>query len=295
MIAKDLCNRVTMLVTIVALAVVAMPAWTARDPEPVLPITKSPTHMEQPGKVVWVDLVTSDIHKAAEFYSEVFDWDVEISRDGTFAQASYQGSPVSSIASYDDDEAPDGEARWLISISVSNVDDAAAAVRNSGGKILEGPVDLPDRGRYVLVEDSRGALLMLLRANGGDPADEAATDNNWLWAELWTDDPANAAGFYHSVVGYRSVSIKDSSGDEVLVLGRDQKARATVVKLPWKEVEPNWLPYLRVKDVQASTKSVLEHGSEVVIAPLIDDDGSTVAVVADSTGGVFAIQQRGGK
>jgi predicted enzyme related to lactoylglutathione lyase len=242
-----------------------------------------------------VDLVTNDVQKAAGFYRDVFGWDVEISRDGTFAQASYRGSPVSSLASYEEGEAPDGEARWLISISVPDVDEAAAAVKENGGQILEGPADLPDRGRYVLVEDSRGALLMLLRASGGDPHDEAAVDNAWLWAELWTDDPAKAVGFYQSVVGYKSVAFKDSTGDEVLVMGRDQNARATVVKIPWKEVEPNWLPYLRVADIVASAKAVLAHGGEVVIAPMIDDDGSMVALVADSTGGVFAIQQRGDK
>lgn len=36
-----------------------------------------------------------------------------------------------SIALYKDNEAPDGEARCLISISVPDVDDAAAAVRDS--------------------------------------------------------------------------------------------------------------------------------------------------------------------
>jgi predicted enzyme related to lactoylglutathione lyase len=282
-----------MIAAMSLMTVFAQTTWSAGDDETVGQITSAPTNIFRPGKVVWVDLVTSDISKAADFYRDVFGWDINISRDGSFAQASYQGSPVSSIALFNENEAPEGEARWLVSISVSDVDGAAKAVRTNGGKVLDGPADLPDRGRYVLVEDSRGALLMLLKASGGDPEDETAVDNAWLWAELWTDDPAKAVGFYHSVIGYKSVSVKDSTGDEILVLGRDQKARATVVKLPWEEVESNWLPYMRVASVLETTKSVLEHGGEVVIAPMIDDDGSRVAVVADNTGGVFAIKQGG--
>jgi predicted enzyme related to lactoylglutathione lyase len=293
MVNKGISRWGFMIAAMAMMTIFIQPTWSADEPEPVGPITSAPTNTFRPGKVVWVDLVTSDIPKAANFYRDVFGWDINISRDGSFAQASYQGSPVSSIALFNKNEAPDGEARWLVSISVSDVDEAAKAVQTNGGKVLEGPTDLPDRGRYVLVEDSRGALLMLLKDSGGDPEDETAVDNTWLWAELWTDDPAKAVGFYHSVIGYKSVSVKDSSGDEILVLGRDQKVRATVVKLPWEEVEPNWLPYMQVASVLETAKSVLEHGGEVVIAPMIDDDGSKIAVVADNTGGVFAIKQRG--
>ncbi|NOR39851.1 MAG: hypothetical protein GQ537_01420 [Gammaproteobacteria bacterium] len=285
--------RTTPIAVFALWVMLAIPSISAAGPEPVNPITQAPTHAYHPGKVVWVDLVTSDIEQAADFYRKVFGWDIAISKDGAFASASYNGSPVSTLARYEDNEAPDGEARWLISISVSDVADAAAAVKSNGGKVLEGPTDLPDRGRYVLVEDSRGALLMLLKASGGDPADEKALDNTWLWAELWTDEPGQAVEFYKSVVGYKSKSVRDASGDEILVLGRDNTARATVVEIPWEEVEPNWLPYLQVQDVLATAKLAVESGGELVIAPMRDADGSTLAIVADPTGGVFAIQQAG--
>jgi predicted enzyme related to lactoylglutathione lyase len=277
------------------LALTSIPALAADTLDRVGPVNSGPTDNSFPGKVIWVDLVTSDVKKAADFYHTVFGWDIRYGRDGSFARATYQGSPLATLSRYEEGEAPDGEARWLISISVADVDAAAAAVDQKGGELLEGPADLPDRGRHALVSDAQGALFMLLETSDGDPDDESPVDNSWLWAELWSEDLAGSASFYQSVVGYKSKSVKDASGDEVLLLGNGKIARASVVKKPWKEVEPNWLPYLQVADVTATAKQVLEHGGEVVVAPMLDSDGSRVAIVADPTGGVFAIQQRGDK
>ncbi|MFC1694961.1 VOC family protein [Pseudomonadota bacterium] len=257
----------------------------------VSPVTNETTNQFHPGKVIWVDLVTNDVALAASFYSKVFGWDVTVNSAGNFAEVSYQGQPVAAIAKYEKD-ITDNEARWLVSISVPDVEATAIAVREHGGEVLEGPVDLPNRGRYVLVTDSTGAMLMFLQANGGDPADEKPTPNNWLWAELWTDDPANAASFYKAVVGYKSKTVREADGNTVMVLGRDGVARASLVNIPWEDVEPNWLPYLLVDDIDKALKSVETHGGSVVLYVANDSRNANVAIVADPTGGVFALQQK---
>ena len=257
----------------------------------VSPVTNETTNQFHPGKVIWVDLVTNDVALAASFYSKVFGWDVTVNSAGNFAEVSYQGQPVAAIAKYEKD-ITDNEARWLVSISVPDVEATAIAVREHGGEVLEGPVDLPNRGRYVLVTDSTGAMLMFLQANGGDPADEKPTPNNWLWAELWTDDPANAASFYKAVVGYKSKTVREADGNTVMVLGRDGVARASLVNIPWEDVEPNWLPYLLVDDIDKALKSVETHGGSVVLYVANDSSNANVAIVADPTGGVFALQQK---
>ena len=261
--------------------------------ERVGPITAEPTGQFRPGKVIWVDLVTDDVRRASDFYRQVLGWAVRLSEDGSYAEAGYRGRPVAAFARYEYD-APDDEAQWVISISVPDVDAAAAAVRNHGGEVLEGPENLKDRGRYVLVNDSRGAVLMFLEASGGDPLDEAAVANEWLWAELWTDDPAAAVAFYESVVGYKTVAARETDGGELRVMGRDGVARATVVKSPWPEVTPNWLPYLLVDDLAGTIDAIEANDGEVLVPPSAAGDGDA-AIVADPTGGVFALQQREGQ
>jgi len=270
--------------------VALLAATTALADERVSPITVEPTGEHHPGKVVWVDLVTPDVRRASDFYRQVFGWAVRLNENGDYAEASYKGRPVAAFVRYEED-APEDAAQWLISISVPDVDTAAAAARKQGGETLEGPENLKNRGKWVLVRDSRGALVMFLEASGGDPPDEAAVDNEWLWAELWTDDPAAAVQFYETVVGYKSVEAREKDGGELRVLGRDGVARATVVKSPWEEVKPNWLTYLLVDDLAGTLDAVKSNGGQVLVPASASDDGNT-AIVADPTGGVFALQSR---
>ena len=329
----------------VSLLVMLVLASAAGADERVSPITLEPTGESHPGKVIWMDLVTHDVRRASDFYRQVFGWAIRLNEDGGYAEAFQRGRPVAAFVRYEDD-APEDAAQWLVSISVPDVDAAAAAARKQGGAVLEGPgcllgrwhqchelevrhrsppphrssfslsgircgnprfdpcarsdpvlegpERLKDRGRWALISDSQGALLMLLKASGGDPPDEAPAANEWLWAELWTDDPAAAVGFYESVVGYKSVEARESDGGEVRILGRDGVARATVVKSPWEEVKPNWLAYVVVDDLAATLDAVESNGGEVLVQPAVSADGD-VAIVADPTGGVFALQNREGQ
>ena len=277
----------------VGLPILLVLASAAGADERVSPVTLEPTNQSHPGKVIWMDLVTHDVRRASDFYRQVFGWAIRLNEDGGFAEAFYRGRPVASFARYEAD-APEDAAQWLVSISVPDVDAAAAAARQQGGEVLEGPERLKDRGRWALISDSRGALLIFLKASGGDPPDEAASANEWLWAELWTDDPGAAVEFYESVVGYKSVEARESDGGELRILGRDGVARATVVKSPWEEVKPNWLAYLLVDDLAATLDAVELNGGEILVPPAAAGDGD-VAIVADPTGGVFALQNREGQ
>ena len=278
---------------LVPLLAATLAASVAGADERVSPITLEPTNESHPGKVIWVDLVTHDVRRASDFYRQVFGWAIRLSEDGGFAEASYRGRPIAAFARYEHD-APEDASQWLVSISVPDVGQAAAAAQKQGGEVLEGPENLKHRGRYVLLRDSRGAPLMFLQASGGDPPDEAASAKEWLWAELWTDEPDAAVAFYESVVGYQSIEAKETDGSELRVLGRDGVARATVVKSPWPEVKPNWLPYLLVDDLAGTIASIAANGGKVLVAPSVAGDGD-VAIVSDPTGGVFALQSRGGE
>lgn len=249
--------------------------------------------VQRPGAVVWMDLLTDDVAAAARFYSDVFGWDVEISPDGTYAYATLGGLPVAAIAAFENDLG-EVDGLWLPSIAVGDVAEASVDVAANGGSVLEPPEDLAGRGRYVLVADPTGAVLMLLRASGGDP-EPAEAVNRWLWSELWTNDVPAATAFYEAVLGYRTVAVRDSDGSTYQVMGRDQRPYASVVESPLPDVEPAWLAYLLVDDVDATARRVLDSGGAVLVPPQKDGFNEDIAIVADPTGGVFALQQRGAK
>ena len=244
----------------------------------------------RPGAVVWMDLLTGDVDRAAAFYSEVFDWEFSFSPDRDYAYGMAGGRPVAAIAAYEEGLGQ-ADGLWIPSISVPDVDKAMTAVKTHGGSLVGPPENLPGRGRYLLVEDPTGAAVMLLRAEGGDPG-RSEKPNQWLWTELWTNDTGKAAGFYKKVVGYGTVDLKDTEGQTITVMGRDQQPHASMIKTPLPDVDPAWLAYLLVEDVNATVQAILAAGGEVLLAPQKDGFNDDVAIVADPTGGVFALQQK---
>jgi len=257
----------------------------------VSPISAVPSNAIHDGKLVWVDLLTTDITKAAAFYTSVFGWQSNTASDDTYVELSHDGRVMSSIVLYEDKEASDGDARWLVSISVPDVDAAVDKVAANGGQILEAATDLPDRGRFAVISDSRGAVLMLLRATGGDPGDSPPILDEWAFAELWTDDVEAAVSFYQQLIGYKVARVPGPSGAERIVLGTDGKARATVVQLPWDDVEPNWLPHITVASVSSTLQRIVDAGGTVLVRSGVTDKVGAAAIAMDPTGGVFAIQQ----
>lgn len=254
------------------------------------PITTDASAIERPGKVVWMDLVTGDVRAAAEFYRDIFNWQFKFSGNDSYAYATLNGKPVASIAAYDED-VEGGVGLWIASISVDDVDATVGRIKKHGGSIIEAPEDLPGRGRFALIEDPTGAVVMLLRAKGGDPQSEESV-NGWLWVELWTNDVNAATEFYENVIGYRTVTVKDGSGGVFQVMGRDQTPHASVIEAPLPDVEPIWLPYMRVDNVDATAREILKAGGSVIVPPQKDGLNVDVAIVADPTGGVFALQQK---
>lgn len=149
------------------------------------PVTTVASVTQRPGTVVWMDLLTPDVRRAARFYSAVFGWDFEFSPEGDYAYGTLNGEPVASIVELGD--VLDGtEGLWLPSIAVRDVRMAMNAVYANGGSVLEGPEELPSRGRYALVQDPSGAAFMVLRTETGDPQRSQVT-GRWVWNELWTE------------------------------------------------------------------------------------------------------------
>lgn len=257
------------------------------------PISSAPTNIIVPGEIVWADLVTTDVETAVAFYADVFGWDIRRSKDPGYVELAHDGDVICAVARFDDEDVTPGNARWLVSISVADVDNSAQKVELHGGSILEASEDFPDRGRLAVVSDDQDAVFMLLRASGGDPPGNRHVAGAWGWAELWTNDVEKAVAFYEEVIGYRAVRVPREDGQHPVMLTTLKRPRGTIVKIPSANVEPNWLPYVPVADGRATLQRIEVAGGSVLLTSdeVEGDTGSFAAVVADPTGGVFAIQE----
>lgn len=259
----------------------------------ISPVTPTPTHMYRIGKFVWYDLVSEDVPAVKRFYAELFGWRYrEIAgKDVVYTVIEHDGTPIGGIVPLRKDEGRVSSSRWLSLLSVEDVDSAVQQVKRAGGTVNMEPRDIPERGRLALVTDPQGAMLVLLRSSGGDPEDGALVTNRFMWTELWARDVGKAVELYRALVGYELESLAIPGNREYRILARDGRRRAGVIQLPWQEVTPNWLPYVKVDDPAAVAGRVEALGGRVLIAAQPEIRNGSVALLADPAGAAFAVQK----
>ncbi len=115
----------------------------------------------QHGEPCWYELATTDASAALDFYRKVFGWEktdsMEMSPGNVYQMYGLGGKTFGGMYKGD---AKQGPPAWLEYIDVPNVEDAAKRIAQLGGKVLNGPMDVPG-GRIVMAVDPQGAFFAL--------------------------------------------------------------------------------------------------------------------------------------
>ncbi|GHG74831.1 VOC family protein [Comamonas sp. JC664] len=245
------------------------------------------------GKFVWHDLVTDNPAAAKRFYSQLFGWEFTDIRGGRrpYSLIRSQGRWIGGLVHPASAAEKREGALWLGYVSVPDVDRAVTEVSARGGKTLDGPVDVRSIGRAAVVADPQGAAVGFVRSQPGDPADNGVPgENDFLWMEYLAQDPVAAADFYKELLGY-AVRERPLGGGPHYVLAQGNHPRGGVLANPVKGARPNWLTYIRVKDPAALASRVQALGGRVLMAPRPDARGGSLALIADPSGAVLALQR----
>ncbi len=266
-----------------------------KDVRPLVPaIAPGGSPEYRPGSFVWFDLLVDDAASVQTFYEGLFGWGFRDS-DGSdrFLTILNDGRAIGGVSVTGESDADD-RGVWLSSVSVIDVDRTSAAAAATGGSVMLEPGDLPERGRYSVIRDPQGAAVVLLRSSTGDGIRRLPEDlqpGDFLWTELWTSDLVAAREFYSGLLGY-GIEFRDSREDSsgYLILTRDGERKAGMMKLPFEEASPHWLPFVAVGDIFASVDRVKQLGGDVIVAPDLVGRHDA-AIVVDPSGAVFGLQQ----
>jgi hypothetical protein len=120
------------------------------------------------GDASWIELMTTDMNAALKFYQEVFHWQPGQSMDmGPMGQYQIFNRPHGQIGGMMNKpkEMANVPPNWQIYFRVPDVDAAAGRVKAAGGKILNGPMDVPDGDRVLNGMDPQGAAFGLHSKN----------------------------------------------------------------------------------------------------------------------------------
>ena len=125
-----------------------------------------PADRSKAGMVCWHELHATDQDSAWRFYSELFGWKQGQSYDmgeaGTYLTFRLADAPEDRTTGgmFNGAKASNGPARWLYYFNVPDLEAAMERVRAAGGKVHEGPMDVPG-GRIAPCEDTQGAAFAL--------------------------------------------------------------------------------------------------------------------------------------
>lgn len=248
----------------------------------------------RPGKFVWADLVTTNPDAVVHFYTKVFGWTARKAGEG---QRDYMllfngDRPMGGVAYRPADPASkaSGGARWIGSVSVSDINAAVAAVTAAGGRTLAAPRQVAGRGWQAVVTDVEGSVFGLLASEKGDVAKGAVDENDWAWVQLLSRKPAEAAAFYQQALGYVVTDDTRTAWAEDRLLTRDGVIYAGLTPLPeGVDARGGWLGYIRVTQVQATIDAATALGGRVLVAPRDLPGAMQLAVITDPLGGAIGL------
>ncbi len=123
--------------------------------------------------VVHFEMAYEDRDRAAKFYSESFGWKPQLLGEemGDYVVMQTTETDDKNMVQtpgsinggmYKKQESSSNNSPSVV-ISVSNLDEAIKKVEKAGGKLLNGPMDIPGIGNYASIEDTEGNRVGVLQ------------------------------------------------------------------------------------------------------------------------------------
>jgi len=123
----------------------------------------------EPGTFCWDELWTTDTNKAAEFYTRLFGWTAkESSSDapgGNYTEWQLGGRSIGGMMKIMPEMGP-VPPNWLPYFTVEDCDATANKAKATGGKLFMPPTDIPNVGRFSVIQDPQGATFAIIKLTG---------------------------------------------------------------------------------------------------------------------------------
>jgi len=154
------------------------------------------------GTPTWIDLGIPDLDRAMEFYRALFGWEFDVgpAETGHYTMCLLHGRPVAALMPN-----PDATATgfwWNVYLATDDCDGAVKRITDSGGTLVQAPMDVMDQGRMALAKDPVGAQFGLWQGRAFVGAQVVNEPNSLLRNDLVTPTPEPARAFYAAVFDF---------------------------------------------------------------------------------------------
>ena len=237
------------------------------------------------GKFVWHENNSTDPENARDFYTRLFGWETEVWKPGEMDYAMIKvGEQMHGGFNTAQGDAP---SHWLGHLLVEDVDETARRAEAADGKILAGPMDMPEIGRFALISDPQGAAFSAYSPEGDAPISEGT----FVWDELLTSDVDGAKSFYTEVIGWttRDMDMGEAGTYTIFQRAGEVDVAGCMARPEGMQGPPHWLPYIATDDVDATVAKAKELGGTAVMEGEDIPNVGRIAVLQDPVGAVFGL------
>lgn len=120
-----------------------------------------------PGSFGWNELCCKDVDGAVRFYQELFGWRVGDGDAENGYRQIFCGQRLNGGILPWRPEMGDFPANWSVYFAVADCDAAVSRIKELGGKLMLGPVDI-EAGRFAVVMDPQGAPFQVMHIKNLD-------------------------------------------------------------------------------------------------------------------------------
>jgi predicted enzyme related to lactoylglutathione lyase len=126
------------------------------------------------GSFVWTEIASNDADKCQAFYEEIFGWKFksgDASGGMDYREFSTSGDkPVGGLYQIDPKFFGDNPPppHYMTYVAVDDVDESAKQAKELGATLIREPMDIPNVGRFCIIQDPTGGMIATFRmAEGG--------------------------------------------------------------------------------------------------------------------------------
>jgi predicted enzyme related to lactoylglutathione lyase len=115
------------------------------------------------GAFCWSELLTRDTAAATKFYTALFGWKTKVTEGTGFPYTHWQndGCDIGGMMAIMEEWGPMPPC-WVNYVQVQNCDNTAAKATSLGGKVCMPPTDIPNTGRFAMLQGPQGAMLSVI-------------------------------------------------------------------------------------------------------------------------------------
>ncbi len=254
----------------------------------------------------WNGLTSQNLAPLEDFYAQLFGWEIKDvpMGEGVSFRLIHAGDEMIGHVMEPEEGDPAPHAYWMSYITVDNLDQTAARVKELGGQEIVPPSEVTNTGRFACIADPQGAVISLFQGNGdgeGAPQPENPSPiGKMCWNECLTTNAAAGSDFYASLLGWQVESNEVEVGDKQEIYRIFKKGEAQIagcMDLPKEALEsgarPFWLSYVGVECIDVATQKARDLGATIVIPPTEIKDIGSFSVFLDPQGaqlGLFELK-----